>query len=176
MRLYTVTFGENAEVVVEAGVAVEDDGGRWVADLGTDVGGQTLAMVPFRIPSSVGPDDAGFEPGEPPRVTAAEVFVSDEGKIAFSRESAYPDERAFVVLSVMQRSPDARTEVLPYEEGVVCVGNAYDRPFDTQLLLLSPGARVRFRRFSRGGNFGPWNALEWDGKNLTSAASEGSSV
>jgi hypothetical protein len=176
MRLYTVTFGEDAEVVIAPGVALEDDDGRSVANLGTDVGGQTLAMVPFKIPSSVGPGDAGYEDGDPPRVSAAEVFVSDEGKISFSRESAYPDGRAFVVLTVMQRSPDARTEVEPYGEGVACVGNAYDRPFDTQVLLLQPGARVRFRRFARGGNYGPWNVLEWDGKGLTSAASEGGST
>jgi hypothetical protein len=171
MRLYTVTFGEDAAVVIEPGVALEDDKGHLVANLGTDVGGQTLAMIPFKIPVSIGPADAGFEAGAPPRVVSAEVFVSDEGKVSFTPESAYPDTRAFVVLSVMQRSPDARTEVVPYGKGVVCVGNAFDRPFDIQVLLLQPSSHVRFRRFSRGGNFGPWNVLEWDGKSLTCAAS-----
>lgn len=42
---------------------------------------------------------------------------------------------------------------------------------DKQILVLEPGANVRFRRFGRGGNFGPWEAISWDGNNLSSKRS-----
>jgi hypothetical protein len=148
------------------------------ADLGTDVGGETLAMIPFRIPAlGFDDDDAALvADGSSRRLVAAELDIADEGQLRFVRGSADEDRRAFVVLSVMQRSPDARTEVAPLGDGIVCVGNAYDKPMEKHVLVMRPGASVQFRRFGRGGHFGPWHALAWDGQELTvSAALESAS-
>lgn len=163
MKLFTVEFDDRDVPVVEAGVAVGNDGGGWSADIGTDVGGATLAMIRLRIPV------AGVEPADG-RLTDASVHVSEDGKLAFGENDGAP--AAFVILSVIQRSPDARTEVEPYPEGVTCIGNAYERPMDRQVLTMEPGTRVRFRRFGRGGLYGRWYALTWDGASLAAVDDE----
>ena len=94
-------------------------------------------------------------------------------------ERGYPrpfgrSDVAFVVLSVIQRSPEARTEVDPYGEGVACIGNAFERPMDRQLLTMAPGARIRFRRFGRGGHYGRWYVVEWNGSDLMAGEEEAS--
>lgn len=169
MKLYTVTFDDSNVVELEDGIAVEGADGRWTAHLGTDVGGATLANVPLRIPlidvrmdaSTTARSDAGET-----RLLSAGLEIGEEGALAFVANDDR-DARALVVLSVIQRSPDARTEVAELGDGVVCVGNAYERPMDKQLLLLEPDANVRFRRFERGGNFGPWFRVSWDGLDLS---------
>jgi hypothetical protein len=172
MRLYAVTFGESDVVEIEPGVEVGGADGRLAADLGTDVGGATLAMVPLRIPlvdfGDVALELANADGRE--RLLGADLRSDEDGLLSFAPVADATDARAFVVLSVIQRSPDARTEVLPYADGVECVGNAFDRPMDTQVLVMRPGGRVQFRRFGRGGHFGPWQALAWDGASLTATA------
>jgi hypothetical protein len=171
MKLYTVTFGEGDAVVIEKGIEVEDHAGELAADLGTDVGGATLAMIPLRIPL-VGIDSSGpaleGQHGRR-RLLAAGVAFGEEGEMRFLPDDP-ADDRAFVVLSVIQRSPDARTEVAPLGDGVDCVGNAYERPMDKQVLVMRPGSRVQFRRFGRGGHFGSWRAVTWSGSDLSAEA------
>lgn len=166
MKLFSVVFDDSNEVGIESGLELTDLEGSWCVELGTDVGGATLAMVPFRIMLDDGfALDAAVEGGDPQRVHDADVVIDDVGSISLRPESVTGD-RALVVLSVIQRSPDARTEIEPYTDGVECVGNAFDRPMDTQVLLMSPASRTRFRRFQRGGNYGPWEVIEWDGTEL----------
>ena len=163
MRLYSVRFDDSDEVVVEPGIEIEGEAGSRHADLGSDVGGATLAMVPLRIPL------VDFAPSDPhvddDRILAARLGSDGDGKLWFLPERA-AEPAAFVVLSVIQRSPDARTEVQPFGEGVECVGNAFERPIDRQLLVMQPNASVMFRRFSRGGENGPWQTVRWDGAEL----------
>ena len=122
-------------------------------------------MVPFRIMI----DRACAVTGDPtPRILAADVEIIDAVPITLRPDSG-GDLRALVVLTVIQRSPDARTELEPYPSGVACIGNAFERPMDTQVLVFEKGARTRFRRFQRGGNYGPWHVIEWDGTSLTSS-------
>ena len=161
MRLFSVRFDDSDVVVVEPGIELHGEAGLRYADLGTDVGGATLAMVPLRIPV-LDLDEASLESG---RLREASVGIGDEGKLWFSPERD-EDGAAFVALAVIQRSPDARTEVAPFGDGVECVGNAFDRPMDIQLLVLQRGAHVQFRRFSRGGATGPWETIRWDGERL----------
>ncbi len=172
MKLYTVTFGENDIVEVEAGIALEGDGDKLVADLGTDVGGATLAMVSLRIPLVEAPTDllaiADLGTGGK-RLLVSGLEVGEEGVLAFI-DPVPEDARALVVLSVIQRSPDARTEVEPYRGGVECVGNAFERPMDKQVLVMPAGGSVRFRRFGRGGIFGAWHTMTWNGSDLGIAA------
>ena len=164
MKLYMVEFDDRDIPVIEEGIEIEDGDGRKAANLGADVGGQTLAMVPLLIPvvDIDVPDDR--------RLREAHVSIDEEGKLSFHqpRES----DAAFVVLSVIQRSPDARTEVEPYGAGVECVANAFERPMDRQLLVVQPGARIRFRRFGRGGHYGRWFVVEWNGTELASRDDE----
>lgn len=167
MKLYFVTFDDTEVVAVERGLAVETDGERSFVDLGTDVGGATLAMIPFRIPLLEIKVEG--EPGSR-RVASATPKFGEDGDIWFVPDADAADARAFVVLSVIQRSPDARTEVAPFVDGVECVGNAYERPMDTQVLLMQPGTSVRFRRFGRGGQYGDWQAVDWDGDDLRAGA------
>jgi hypothetical protein len=175
MKLFSVTFDESDVVAIEDGVEIETVAGRMVADLGTDVGGATLAMIPLQIPVlDHEPDKEGFaEIGGRRRLLVASVRVDDDGKISFVRESA-ADARAFVVLAVIQRSPDARTELTPFGPGVLCVGNAFDRPIEKQVLVIEPGASLKFRRFSRGGRTGPWQTVAWDGQLLVASESASS--
>lgn len=173
MKLYFVTFDDSDVVAVEPGIVVEARDGGLSADLGTDVGGATLAMIPLLIPvagastdhTNLVSDDSGAK-----RLLAAGLDVGEETGLSFVAEEP-GDDRALVVLSVIQRSPDARTDVAPYGEGVECVGNAFDRPMDRQLLVLRPGAKVEFRRFERGGNYRPWTGISWSGTDLSLVAS-----
>lgn len=163
MRLFSVRFDDSDVVEVEPGIEIEGDAGARHANLGADVGGATLAMIPLRIPLV---DIDGSDPHlEGDRIVAARLGSDEDGKLWFLPETE-AEHRAFVVLSVIQRSPDARTEVLPFGDSVECVGNAFERPMDRQLLVMQPGSSVRFRRFSRGGENGPWQSVRWDGAAL----------
>lgn len=168
MKLYSVTFDDSDVVSVEPGVEVRHERGSMFVDLGTDVGGATLAMIPYRIPLvDFASDDPGLQSGGgATRLVEAEVIFGDEEHITFRPETRHTEDRAFVVLSVIQRSPDARTEVMPFGAGVECIGNAFDRPMDRQVLIMRPRASVQFRRFSRGGNVGPWERVTWSGERL----------
>lgn len=160
MKLYMVEFDDRDVPVIEEGIAIETHDAGPAANLGADVGGQTLNMVPLRIPL-VGVDTPGDR-----RLREAHVVANEDGALSF--QPSQGSDVAFVVLSVIQRSPDARTEVDPNGEGVACIGNAFERPMDRQLLTMAPGASVRFRRFGRGGHYGLWYAVRWDGSSLTS--------
>lgn len=161
MKLYMVEFDEGDAPRIEEGIAIEAGDHPPGADLGVDVSGQTLAMVPLRIPL------VGVENPADGRLLDADVVADEDGGLTFRPSKA--SDAAFVVLSVIQRSPDARTEVEPYGDGVSCVGNAFARPMDRQLLILQPGASVRFRRFGRGAQFGGWFVLGWNGAALSVA-------
>ena len=172
MKFYEVTFDDSDVVVVEGGIAVTEENGLIAANLGTDVGGATLAMVDLSIPV-LEKSRAQFEGlGEERRNVAATVDVDEDGHISFLGGSDRDADSAFVVLSVIQRSPDARTEIANYGEGVECIGNAFDRPMDKQLLVMRPDSRVLFRRFGRGGNYGPWQTLAWDGSELSTSTAQ----
>lgn len=155
MKLYVIEFDDRDVPVIEEGIAVETLDGKQSVNLGVDVGGQTLAMVPLRIPLD------GLEPGSDGRLREAHVAANEDGGLSFQPPTA--TDAAFVVLSVIQRSPDARTEVDPYGDGVDCIGNAFEKPMDRQLVTMKPGSRLRFRRFGRGGHLGPWFVVEWNG-------------
>src|SRR6185295_9786498 len=128
MKLYEVTFDDSDVVVVESGIAVTDENGLISANLGTDVGGATLAMIDLTIPV-LEKSRAAFEgEGENRRIVAATIEQDEDGQISFLGGSDRDADSAFVVLSVIQRSPDARTEIANYAEGVECIGNAFDRP------------------------------------------------
>jgi hypothetical protein len=173
MKLYEVTFDDSDAVVVESGIAVSDDNGLVAANLGTDVGGATLAMIDLLIPVLEQSRATFSGEGDRRRLLAATVEYDEDGRISFLGGSDREPETAFVVLSVIQRSPDARTELANYGEGVECIGNAFERPMDKQLLVMNAGSRVLFRRFGRGGNYGPWQTVAWDGAELrTSTAQE----
>jgi hypothetical protein len=163
MKIYSVRFDDSDDVVVEPGIEIEGDDAARHADLGSDVGGATLAMIPLRIPL------VDIDPSSPhlvgDRILAARIGSDDDGKLWFLPE-ADAERTAFVVLSVIQRSPDARTEVQPFGAGVECIGNAFERPMDRQLLVMQPDSSVQFRRFSRGGENGPWQTVRWDGTDL----------
>ncbi|MCC6742722.1 MAG: hypothetical protein IT175_02565 [Acidobacteria bacterium] len=163
MKLYTVEFDGDVPRI-EEGVAIVTSGGHPAADLGVDVGGQTLAMVPLRIPLD------GLDAPAGGRLLEAEVVSNEDGALRFCPSRAGGE--AFVVLSVIQRSPDARTEVEPFGTGVACVGNAFARPMDRQLLTMQPGSAVRVRRFGRGTPFGPWFGLSWSGSELSCSEEE----
>jgi hypothetical protein len=170
MKLFTVTFDDSNVVVIEPGIEVHEQSGRVSANLGTDVGGATLAMIDLVIPVFGAAEAQYAAEGRKRMLLGAKVRIEDESQIAFTAPDDDGDRQAFVVFSVIQRSPDARTEVSPLPDGVECVANAFDRPMDKQVLVMQPGSRVQFRRFGRGGNFGPWHALAWDGSALTSFA------
>lgn len=169
MEFYSVRFDESAVVVIEPGIPVEHRDGNWLCEFGTDVGGETLTMLPLRATMLGFDGSAGaFEKrlvGE--QLMRAELVISPDGKIVFRPEKNTDDRRVFVLFRAMQRSPDARTETADYSVGTTCIGNALDRPFDVQLLVLEPGAEVRFRRFGRGGEFGAWQGFSWDGQTLS---------
>ncbi len=167
MKLYMVEFDDRDVPVIEEGIAIETHDAGPAANLGADVGGQTLNMVPLRIPL------VGIETPGDRRLREAHVVANEDGALSF--HPARGSDVAFVVLSVIQRSPEARTEVDPYGDGVACIGNAFERPMDRQLLTMAPGSRLRFRRFGRGGHYGRWYVVEWNGSDLTAgeeAASE----
>src|SRR5262245_45498452 len=130
MNLYVVEFDDRDVPVIEEGIPIQTEDGVSAADLGVDVGGQTLAMVPLRIGL------VGLEAPVDGRLRSAYVAATEDGALSFhpSRETG----DAFVVLSVIQRSPDARTEVEPYSDGVDCIGNGFERPMDRQLLTMKP--------------------------------------
>jgi hypothetical protein len=166
MKLYMVEFDDRDVPVIEEGIAIETHDAGPAANLGADVGGQTLAMVPLRIPL------VGIETPADRRLREAQVVASEDGALSF--HPSLGGDEAFVVLSVIQRSPEARTEVDPYGDGVACIGNAFERPMDRQLLTMAPGARIRFRRFGRGGHYGRWYVVEWNGSDLMAGEEEAS--
>ena len=84
MRLYCVRFDDSDVVVVEPGIEIQEEAVNRFADLGADVGGATLAMIPLRIPLvSFGATDAVLEDG---RLHTATLGNDGDGKLWFTPE------------------------------------------------------------------------------------------